>query len=366
MEEPVKVGIIGCGKISDTYLKTSKIFPNIEIVACADIAPEVANKKAEDYGIEALSVDDLLKESAIEIVLNLTIPKAHAEVNLQALHAGKHVHCEKPFALSRKEGMPVITLAQEKGLMVGCAPDTFLGGGHQTCRKMIDDGCIGKAVSGTAFMLSHGPEHWHPNVGFYYEKGGGPLFDMGPYYITALVNLLGPVNRVCSFSGKAFEERIATSKELMGKVIPVETPTHVAGTLEFSSGALVTIIMSFDIWYHSTPPIEIHGEKRSLKVPDPNGFKGPVFINKEGGREWETVPLSHGYIDPMRVIGVADMAKAIRGNRKNRCSGELAYHVLDVMESLLESAEKGKFIELESTTERPDPLPLGLEEGELD
>ena len=366
MGETVNIGIIGCGKISDAYLKASKIFPNIEIVACADIMPQVAKKKAEEYGIEALSVDELLKESSIEIVLNLTIPKAHAAVNLQALHAGKHVHCEKPFALSRKEGLPVITLAQEKGLMVGCAPDTFLGGGHQTCRKMIDDGCIGKAVAGTAFMLSHGPESWHPNPGFYYEKGGGPLFDMGPYYITALINFLGPVNRVCSFSGKAFEERIATSEKLMGKVLPVETPTHVAGTLEFSNGALVTIIMSFDVWYHSTPPIEIHGEKRSLKVPDPNGFKGPVFINKEGEREWESVLLTHGYIDPLRVIGVADMAKAIRGNRKNRCSGELAYHVLDVMESLLESAEKGEFIDLKSTTERPAPLPLGLEGGELD
>ena len=366
MEKIVNVGIIGCGKISDTYLKGSQVFPNIEIVACADIMPEAAKKKAEDYGIESLSVDSLLKESAVEIVLNLTVPKAHAEVNLQALHAGKHVHCEKPFALTRTEGKKVLTLAQEQGLLVGCAPDTFLGGGHQTCRKMIDDGCIGRAVAGTALMLSHGPEHWHPNPGFYYEQGGGPLFDMGPYYITALVNLLGPVKRVCSFSAITFKERIATSKKLMGKVLPVETPTHVAGTLEFTNGALITIIMSFDVWFHSTPRIEIHGEKRSLNVPDPNGFKGPVFINKPEEREWESVPLSHGYIDQMRVIGVADMAKAIRGNRKNRCSGELAYHVLDVMESLLESSEKGKFIDIESTTERPAPLPLGLEGGELD
>ena len=215
-------------------------------------------------------------------------------------------------------------------------------------------------------MLSHGPENWHPNPGFYYEKGGGPLFDMGPYYITSLVNLLGPVSRVCAFSGKAFEERIASSEKLMGKVLPVETPTHVAGTLEFSSGALVTIIMSFDIWYHSNSPIEVHGEKRSLKIPDPNGFKGPVFVNKTGERGWETIPLSHWYVDQMRIIGVADMAKAIRGNRKNRCNGELAYHVLDVMESLLEAAEKRKFIDLQSTTDRPAALPLGLEQGELD
>ena len=366
MNQKVNVGIIGCGKISETYLKGAEVFPNIEIIACADIKAEVAEKKAEAHGIEAMSVDGLLKEGDLEIVLNLTVPKAHAEVNLKALHAGKHVHCEKPFALMRKEGKKVLTLAQKQGLMVGCAPDTFLGGGHQTCRKVIDDGCIGKAVAGTAFMLSHGPEGWHPNPGFYYEQGGGPLFDMGPYYITALVNLLGPVKRVCSFSAITFKERIATSKELMGKVLPVETPTHVAGTLEFACGALITIVMSFDVWHHSNPRIEIHGEKCSLKVPDPNGFKGPVFINKPGEREWESVSLSHGYIDQMRIIGVADMAKAIRGNRKNRCSGELAYHVLDVMESLLESAEKGKFIDIESTTERPAPLPLGLDGGELD
>ena len=285
---------------------------------------------------------------------------------MKALHAGKHVHCEKPLALTRSEGMTVITLAQKQGLLVGCAPDTFLGGGLQTCRKMIDEGCIGRAVAGTAFLMEQGSEGEQPIPEFLYKKGGGPLFDFGPYYITTLVNLLGPVKRVCALSAITFKKRIATCEDQTVRVIPVEVPTHVAGTLEFTCGALITMVMSFDVWHHSNHPIEIHGEEGSLKVPDPNIFGGPVYINKPGKEGWQSVPLSHGYTDQLRIIGVADMACAIRGNRKNRCNGELAYHVLDVMESLIESSTKGKYILVASTTERPAPLPLGLEGGELD
>ena len=215
-------------------------------------------------------------------------------------------------------------------------------------------------------MMGHGPESWHPNPGFYYLKGGGPLLDMGPYYITALVNLLGPVKRVCALSAITFKERIATSKEQDGKILPVETPTHIAGTLEFQNGAVITLVMSFDVWKHSNHNIEIHGEEGSMQVPDPNGFGGEIKIFKPGIDGWKPVPFSHGYTDNMRSIGVADMAYAIKYNRKNRCSGELAYHVLDVMLSLIDSGEEKKFIDIESTVEQPVALPTGLKNGELD
>jgi len=362
----VNVGIIGCGNISEAYLIAAKSFPIMQITACADINLDAAKSKADAHNIEAMSVEDILKTADIEIILNLTTPQAHTEINLKALNAGKNVHCEKPFALTRDDGKKVLKLAKEKGLFVGCAPDTFLGGGIQTCRKIIDDGEIGKPVAGTAFMMCHGHESWHPNPGFYYLKGGGPLFDMGPYYITALVNLIGPVKRVCALSATPFKERIATSKEQNGKILPVEIPTHIAGTLEFKNGAIITMVMSFDVWHHSNHNIEIHGEFESLQVPDPNGFGGPVKINKQGSDGWNDVPLSHGYTENMRSIGVADMAYAIRYNRKNRCCGELAYHILDVMIALNESAENGKFVAIESSVQKPDAFPVGLKNGELD
>jgi len=314
----VNVGIIGCGNISEAYLNAAKVFPIIQITACADINFDAAKAKADSHNIKAMSVEELLRTDDIEIILNLTTPQAHTEINLKALNAGKNVHCEKPFALTRDDGKKVLNLAKEKGLLVGCAPDTFLGGGIQTCRKIIDDDEIGKPIAGTAFMMCHGHESWHPNPGFYYLKGGGPLLDMGPYYITALINLLGPVKRVCALSATPFKERIATSKELNGKVLPVEIPTHIAGTLEFQNDAIISMVMSFDVWHHSNHNIEIHGKKGSLQVPDPNCFGGPVKINKFGKNGWKEVSLSHGYTDNLRSIGVADMAYALRFNRKNR------------------------------------------------
>ena len=366
MSKIINVGIIGCGNISEAYLTAAKTFPIMKITACADINVNAAKIKAEAHNIEAMSVEKLLQTDNIDIVLNLTTPQVHTEINLKALNAGKHVHCEKPMATTRDDGRKVLELAKEKGLLVGCAPDTFLGGGIQTCRKIIDDGEIGKPVAGTAFMMSHGTESWHPNPGFYYLKGGGPLLDMGPYYISALVNLLGPVKRVCALSATPFKERIATSKEQYGKSLPVETPTHIAGTLEFQNDAVITMVMSFDVWNHSNHNIEIHGTEGSLQVPDPNGFGGETKIFKPEIDGWKPVPLSHGYSDNMRSIGVADMAYAIRYNRKNRCSGDLAYHVLDVMLSLIESAEKGEFMIVESTVDQPAALPTGLKNGELD
>jgi predicted dehydrogenase len=366
MQEILNIGIIGCGNISGAYLNAAKRFPSIKIIACADINAEAAKATAATNGIVELTVDELLSNSDVEIILNLTTPQAHTEINLKALNAGKHVYCEKPLALERDEGQQVLKLAEDRGLLVGCAPDTFLGGGIQTCRKIIDDGKIGRPVAGTAFMMCHGHEGWHPNPGFYYLKGGGPMFDMGPYYLTALVNLLGPVRRVAAFAQKTFDERIATSNERNGERLHVEIPTHVAGTMEFQNGAIITMVTSFDVWNHTNHFIEIHGENGSLQVPDPNTFNGPVHLFKPGFDGWQNVPLTHGYKENYRSIGVADMVRAIHTRRINRCSGELAYHVLDVMHAFHDSATAGHHIEIESTCQRPLPLPVGLVEGELD
>lgn len=361
-----KVGLIGCGNISQAYLDGAKTFQAIEISSCADINLAAAKERGAEFDIQACSVDELLKDNEIEIVLNLTTPQAHAEINARALEAGKNVHCEKPFAVDRDDGRRILDLARRKGLLVGCAPDTFLGGGHQTARKLIDDGSIGRPVAGTAFMMCRGHESWHPNPGFYYLRGGGPMFDMGPYYLTALVNLLGPVRYVAAFAKISFKERVATSKERDGERLPVEVPTHVAGTLEFHNGAIITMVTSFDVWKHSNHRIEIHGESGSIQVPDPNGFGGPVRLFTAGSEDWSKVSLTHGHTGKMRSIGVADMARALETGRMNRCSGELGYHVLDVMHAFHDSATHGKHVEVQSTCERPSPLPVGLEEGELD
>ncbi len=366
MLETVKAGIIGCGNISQAYFNASKGLDILEIKACADLNMDAAKAKAEENEVQAMTIEDLLADPEIEIVINLTIPQAHAEVNLRALEAGKHVHCEKPFAVEREDGLKVLALAKEKGLMTGCAPDTFLGGGLQTCRKVIDDQWIGKPVAGTAFMSCHGHESWHPNPGFYYQTGGGPLFDMGPYYLTALVNLLGPVKRVSAICGRALDERLATSEGAKGQILPVEVNTHVAGTLEFCNGAIITLVMSFDVWKHSSHFIEVHGTAGSLKVPDPNNFDGDISVFRPGMENWESVPYSHGYTENMRSIGVADMAYAIRSGRANRCSGELAYHVLDVMHAFDESSNSGTHIEIKSTCAQPAALPMDLAAGQLD
>lgn len=366
MRHAVKAGVIGCGNISAAYFKAAAKLDDLNIVSCADLNMEAARARAEEFAVTAMTVDELLADPDIRIVINLTTPQSHAGVNLRALEAGKHVHGEKPFAVTREEGKAVLELARKKKLLTGCAPDTFLGAGLQTCRKLIDDGWIGRPVAGTAFMCCHGHEGWHPNPGFYYLKGGGPLFDMGPYYLTALVHLLGPVKRVSAICGRAFDERLATSEMAKGQILPVEVNTHAAGTLEFHGGAIITIIMSFDVWRHSAPPIEIHGTMGSLKVPDPNTFGGPVALFRPGYEGWEDVPLSHGYPENMRSIGAADMACAIQSGGSNRCSGELAYHVLDVMHAFDESSDRGVQVMIESTCEQPAALPMGLPEGRID
>lgn len=363
--DPVRVGLIGCGVISGAYLKASETFPILDFAACADLNPEAARDAEARFGVAATSVDDLLARDDIEVVLNLTIPAAHAEVNTAALQAGKHVYCEKPFALEAQQGQAVLDLAAVRDLRVGCAPDTFLGGGHQTVRNCVDAGTIGRPVAGTAFFMNRGHESWHPAPEFYYQPGGGPLFDMGPYYLTALVHLLGPVRCVAAIGGRAFEQRTITSKPKQGEKITVEVDTHSAGTLEFENGAIVTVVMSFDVSLHSNRFIELHGTKRSLATPDPNGFGGVVRVSGDD-RDWTETPLTHGYLDNMRSIGLADMCVAIRRGRAHRCSGSLAFHVLEVMEAFGRSSGERRHVEIVSTTERPEPLPIGLAMGELD
>ena len=365
----LKAGLLGCGNISGAYLRNNDVFSHLRIVKCASRREESARAAAEQFGIEAVSVDALFRDPEIDMILNLTTPDVHAELNLRALEAGKHVYAEKPFAVMREDGRKVLRLASEKGLRVGCAPDTFLGGGHQTCRKLIDSGAVGTVTGGCAVMAYRGPESWHPNSGFYYRKGGGPLMDMGPYYITALVNLLGPVKRVAGFGSRATDLRLGSGTN-QGKTYPVEVDTHIAAILEFVSGAVVNLTMSFDVFRLSSQMqncIELWGLDGALRTPDPNTFSGEVrFTNANSNTDWETPENTFLYNDNMRLIGLADMAAGIELNRPHRCSGELAYHVLDVMCSVLDSTEKGQYVTIGSTCDRPAPLREGLAWGELD
>lgn len=360
--EKTKVGLVGCGNISDTYLKSCPTFEVLEVVACADIEMSRARAQAQKFGLRALTVEELLADPEIEIVVNLTVPLAHAEVNLRALASGKHVHTEKPLAVTRDDGQKTLALAREKNLRVGSAPDTFLGGGLQTCRKMLDDGAIGQPVAATAFVLSHGPESWHPSPDFFYQPGAGPMFDMGPYYLTTLIHLLGPVRRVTGSARVSFSERVAAD----GHTIQVNTPTHLVGVLDFVSGPVATLMTSFDVWSHHLPRIEIYGSEGTLAVPNPNTFGGPVLLRRAAEKEWREMPLTHGYTANHRGVGVADLAYALHSGRAHRANGEIAYHVLDLMHAIHDASREGQHIELDSTCQRPAALPVGLKEGVLD
>jgi predicted dehydrogenase len=362
----VGIGIIGCGNISTAYLKAAQRFPVLDIKAVADMRSEAAEKRGAEFNVPGMRVDQLLKRDDVEIVINLTVPLAHTDVSLAVLSAGKHVHSEKPLGVNVTEARKVMELAVVKNLRVGCAPDTFLGGGHQTARKLIDDGVIGMPVAGSAFSMCPGHERWHPAPGFYYLRGGGPMLDMGPYYITDLVQLLGPVASVMGSTARPKSERLVTSEPMNGTLIPVEVATHVAGMLEFESGAVVSIAMSFDVPKHRHTPIEIYGDKGSILVPDPNRFGGEVQVAKTGG-EWETMPLTHGHVEgEFRSIGAADMATAIVTNRPHRASGALALHVLEVMEAFQTSADEGRRVRIESRVERPAMMPAGRDTGQID
>lgn len=366
MQETTRVGIMGCGNIAPTYLKAPRLFPSLQIVACADLIPERSRARAAEYGVSrACTPEELLSADDLDVILNLTVPIAHAEVSRQALLHGKHAYSEKPAAVNLQDGQELLNLAAQRGLRFGGAPDTFLGAGMQTCRALIDSGAIGAPVAATAFMLSHGPEAWHPDPYFFFQPGAGPLFDMAPYYLTALVNLLGPVARTTGFARAGFSQRTVGSGPKAGEVIPVNTPTHVTSCLEFSSGPTATLVMSFDVWHSEAPRIEIYGSEGSLSLPDPNTFGGPVRIRAAADKEWRDVPVTRPFTTDSRGIGVAEMGFAIRAGRPQRASGDLTVHVLEVMQAALTAAESASVIRIQSQPARPAALPEGQTEDIL-
>lgn len=363
---PLRVGLIGCGNISNAYFKGIEPFAHlVQITACSDLDRTVAQAKADAHGVaKVCSPSELLKDPDIDIILNLTVPKAHAEVNLAALKAGRHVYCEKPFSLTKKEGARVLDEAKKRKRWVGCAPDTVLGGGIQTCRKVIDDGVIGKPVAAVANMLCHGHESWHPSPEFYYEVGGGPLFDMGPYYLASLITFFGPAKNVVASAKISFKTRTITSQPRHGKVVKVETPTHLSGLIEFANGAVATVTMSFDVWGHHLPLLEIYGSEGSLQCPDPNTFGGEVRVKTRQAADWSSVPLTHSD-KTGRGFGLADMAHAIQNRHLNRLNGSLALHIVEIMEAFHTSARTGRRVPLKLGCKQPEALPAGLLLGQI-
>lgn len=357
-----KIGILGCGAISKHYFEGIQAYDGFEIAGCADLREASARERAEEFNVPFRTISDLLADPEIEVITNLTIPAAHAEVNLQALEAGKSVYCEKPFALTREEGQKVLQLAEEKGLGLACAPDTILGEGHQTARAIIDSGDLGKIVGGCVFMVSGGVDHWHRNPAFYYQPGGGPLFDMGPYYFTALVNLLGPVKAVHASTSRAFSERDTKH----AGVVPVNVNTHYSGTLEFENGALINAVFSFDSPGGARLPfVQIYGTSGTLDAPDPNLFDGENHVRlarkslADPLPEWQVVKRDFPHFG-RRGLGPIDLANAMRHNRPPRVSGQLAYHVLDTMIAFDESGASQQWTPVHSTCDRPTPVPETL------
>ena len=381
MDRTVKAGIIGCGTIADVYMTNlTQHYQNVELAAVSDMFMEKAQAAAEKFHIgKACSVEELLADPQIDIVLDLTIPAAHYSVNKQILEAGKHVYCEKPLALKFEEAQELVNLAKEKNLMCVSAPDTFLGAGIQQSRAVLDSTVIGKPVGFTANMTCAGHELWHPNPGFYYKNGGGPMFDMGPYYLTALVYLMGPISKISCFTAAGRPVR-----NILGEQIPTEVPTIYTAIAEFACGAVGTITMSFDTWDSSLPLLEIYGTKGSLFAPDPNTFDGPVFVydgealaekmaavtqphpakimtmvtshadfKKEVEIEFPVNPEPRGN---MRGMGVSDMAQALADGRESRMSSEISLHIVEALNAFEISAKTGQIYEMKTTCSPTEPM----------
>jgi predicted dehydrogenase len=377
MSEKLGVGIIGCGNISTAYLSLAPLFRGIEVRACADLNPVAAKLKAKEFGVRAESVDGLLAAGDIDIIVNLTVPAAHYDVSKQVVDAGKHVYSEKPFVLSVQEGRDLAKRAAGRNVRVGSAPDTFLGGSHQQVRHLIDSGRVGRITSGTCHVMSHGMEHWHPNPDFFFKPGAGPILDVGPYHVTNLIQLLGPVKSVVARSATPALVRTITSKPRNGQKITVETPTTIHAILEFEAGAIITLGASWDVWRHGHRNMELYGEEGTIDVPDPNFFGGDVRVTRRARPvirlpRWDhpfAVPNQRhprGTVANYRAAGLADMANAILKNRPHRCSMEMALHAVDVMTSILKSGETGRPVALRTTCERPAPLTTGQARALLD
>jgi predicted dehydrogenase len=356
---PMRVGVIGVGHISAQYFEQFPALPGIRLVAVADLNAERAAAVAAEQGVRALNVDELIADPWIDIVLNLTIPAAHAGIGIRALKAGKHVYGEKPLALNPDEGAPLLALAAERGLRVGSAPDTVLGTGVQSARRLLDDGAIGGPVAAAVNWSAAGHESWHPAPQFYYQPGGGPLLDMGPYYLTALVTLFGPVVRVSGTARRSVRKRSVAIGPLAGTAIPVEVDTHISALLEHANGVTATLTMSFDVWATKAPLFEVYGTSGTLAVPDPNRFSDPVSLYTAEEPAWRTVEPSAGYRAAGRGYGLADMAHAIETDRPHRASGELAFHVLEIMDAVLLAGREHRVVPLSSTVDRPDAVPQG-------
>lgn len=371
--QQVGIGIIGCGNISGAYLKALQHFPILKVCGIADLNSDLAAARAAEFGVSARAIDELHADPEVAIIVNLTIPKAHVEVGLKALAAGKHVYSEKPLVLSLEQGEDLRAIAKAKGLHVGCAPDTFLGGAHQLARAYIDKGGIGRVTSGTCHVMSPGMEMWHPNPDFFFLPGGGPVLDLGPYYIANLINLIGPVKRVAALTSMANETRTITSQPRNGETIPVKTPTNIHALLEFQNGATITLSASWDVWSHRHANMELYGTDGSLYVPDPNFFGGVV---EASGRDKNIQPLEawdhpfgrnnqespQGPRANYRTAGLADMAVAILEGRDARCSLDRTLHGVDVMVSILKSGETGEFVTLSTTCTQP--AALGIDEAQ--
>jgi predicted dehydrogenase len=364
MSKTLGVGVIGCGNISAAYLKLAPLFKGIEIRSVADLNIAAAEARAKEFGVEAQSVKDLLANENIQIVINLTVPAAHFKVSKQILEAGKHVYSEKPLTLSVTEAKQLQALAKKKKLCVASAPDTFLGGAHQQARKAIDDGLIGKVASGTAHIMGHGMEHWHPNPDFFYKPGGGPILDMGPYYIANLINLVGPVKRVAALSSTPRKKRLISSEPRKGETLKVTTPTTYHALLEFANSAMITLSASWDVFAHRHDNMELYGTEGAVFVPDPNFFGGEVIVAgtdtvRKALPAWDhpfgiaNHKSSQGNVANYRGAGLADMAQAIMKKRDIRCGIDRMLHVVDVMTSIMTSGETGKFVTLKSTCKRP-------------
>jgi predicted dehydrogenase len=352
--KPVGIGIVGAGNISEVYCKNlTSMFENTKVIGIADMVEDRAKERAEQFGIEALTVDELLAHPEIELVVNLTIPAAHAEIGMRALAAGKSVYNEKPLAINLEDGKAMLEIAKEKGLVVGSAPDTFLGGGLQTVRKLIDEGLIGEPVAFNAALMGHGMEDWHPDPFFFFQPGAGPLFDVGVYYVTALVSLLGPVKNVAAHARASFPERTITNGPKSGEKIPVTTPTHIVSTVEFETGVLGTLTASFDVWETEFAALTIYGTEGTLRLPDPNTFGGPIYHLKPGQREWGEIEVTEPNTGNSRGLGTADLARSMRTGEPSRVEGSLGLHVLEIMHAVLTSAEEGRRVSVESTVERP-------------
>jgi predicted dehydrogenase len=352
-EKPLQVGIVGAGVISAAYLKTK--FPQFKIACCSDVQLTQAELRAREFRIAAVTTETILTDPTIDIVLNLTTPQHHAEVTGAALRARKHVYSEKPLSISTREAKSLLSTAAANNVRIGCAPDTFLGGAQQTGRKLLDQGAIGSPIGGTAFFMSGGPESWHPNPEFFYQKGAGPIFDMGPYYLTALVNLLGPIKRVWSAGRTTLPQRTIGSGPRKGGSFPVSVLSYLSAILEFHIGPIVTFVASFDVPAYNHPFIEIYGTEGTLQLPDPNYFGGSVRLNRN--ERWVDVSHSHGYGDGnYRGIGLADLVAGLWSGTPHRASAELAFHVLEIMEAIVETAGSGQAYQIRSSCERPRAL----------